>query len=164
MRLCIKQKVFSWTDKFSVKDENGNDKYYVEGEFFSWGKKLHVTDMGGQEVAFIQQKVWSFLPKYHVLVNGAQVAEIIKEFTLFRPHYSINVLGWDIDGNFWAHDYEITQNGSLIVAIQKEWFTWGDCYTLDISDPKDEIIAMAVVLTIDCVMASQAAAASSNHS
>ena len=44
MKLCIRQKVFSWVDRFTVFDENGADKYYVEGELFSWGKKLRVTD------------------------------------------------------------------------------------------------------------------------
>lgn len=57
MKLCIKQKVFSWVDRFTVFDGTGADKYYVEGEFFSWGKKLHVTDRTGRETAFIQQKV-----------------------------------------------------------------------------------------------------------
>lgn len=160
MRLCIKQKVFSWTDKFTVKDDQGQDKYYVEGEFLSWGKKLHVYDMNGSEVAFIKQKVWSFLPRYFVFINDMQIAEIVKAFSFLRPRYSIEGLGWEIEGSFWAHDYRITQNGLPIVTINKEWFTWGDSYTLDIADPKDEIIAMAVVLTIDCVMASQAASSS----
>ena len=44
MKLYIKQKVFSWVDRFTVFDETGADKYHGEGEFFSWGKKLYVTD------------------------------------------------------------------------------------------------------------------------
>lgn len=157
MKLYIKQKVFSWADKFTVKDENGQDKYYIQGELFSWGKKLHVNDVNGKEVAFIQQKVFSFLPKYFVFVNGEQIAEIVKEFTFLRPKYRIEGLDWDINGSFWAHDYEITQSGRHIVSICKEWMTWGDSYELDISDPRDEIVALAVVLTIDCVMAAAAA-------
>lgn len=35
MKLYIKQKVFSWGDKFTVKDVNGEDRYFVEGEIFS---------------------------------------------------------------------------------------------------------------------------------
>ena len=62
-----------------------------------------------------------------------------------------------------AHDYEITQNGFPIVSIRKEWMTWGDSYELNISNPRDEIVALAVVLTIDCVMAAAAAAASSSN-
>jgi len=51
-----------------------------------------------------------------------------------------------------AHDYEIIKNGHSIVSIRKEWMTWGDSYELDIANPEDEIVALAVVLTIDCVM------------
>ena len=63
MKLYIKQKVFSWKDRFTVKDADGNDRYTVEGEFFSWGRKLHVYNMAGREVASIQQEVWTWLPK-----------------------------------------------------------------------------------------------------
>lgn len=155
MKLYMKQKVFSWNDKFTVKGEDGQDKYFIEGEFFSWGKKLHVYNMSGREVAFIQQKVFSFLPKFFVFVDGVQVAEIVKEFTFFFPKYSITNLGWTIDGKFWEHDYSITKNGAPIVEIYKEWFTWGDSYVLDIANPADEVIALAVVIAIDCVKAAQ---------
>jgi len=45
MKLYLKQKVFSWRDRFFAKDESGNDRYAVEGEIISWGKKLRVYDM-----------------------------------------------------------------------------------------------------------------------
>lgn len=32
MNLYIKQKVFSWTDKFTVRDEAGNVRFTVGGE------------------------------------------------------------------------------------------------------------------------------------
>ena len=89
MKLYIKEKVFSWGDKFTVKDEYGNDKYFVQGEVFSWGKKLHVYDMTGNEVAFIKQEVWSFLPRFYVYCNNVQVAEIKKEFSFIFPKYSV---------------------------------------------------------------------------
>ena len=162
MKLYIKQKVFSWGDKFTVKNAHGEDKYYVEGEIFSWGKKLHVYDLNYREVAFIKQEVWSFLPRYYVYVGDREVAQIVKEFTFLFPKYRIDGLGWEIDGGFWNHDYEITRNGIPIVAIHKEWMTWGDCYEMDIADGADEIIALAVVMTIDCVLAAQAHASSNN--
>lgn len=155
MKLYIKQKIFSWNDKFSVYDESGVERYFVEGEFFSWGKKLHVYDKMQQEAAFIRQEVLTFLPKFIVSINGRDIAEIVKEFTFFKPKYRIDGLGWEIDGDFWDHDYEITKNGRTIVRLNKEWFTWGDCYELDIENPEDEIVALAVVLAIDCVLAAQ---------
>ena len=155
MKLYIKQKIFSWNDKFSIYDANGEEHYFVEGEFFSWGKKLHVYDYTQREAAFIRQEIFTFLPKFIVSVNGQDIAEIVKEFTFFKPKYRIDGPGWEIDGDFWDHDYGITKNGSTIVRISKEWFTWGDCYELDIENPEDEIIALAVVLAIDCVLAAQ---------
>lgn len=159
MKLYIRQKVFSWADRFTVKDAAGNDRYTVEGEIFTWGKKLHVYDMSEREVAFIRQEVWSFLPRYDVIVGDREVAQIVKEFSFLFPRYSIEGLGWEIDGSFWDHDYEIVQGERQVATIHKEWMTWGDCYEVDILNPADEIVALAVVLTIDCCLAAQAAAA-----
>ena len=153
MKLYIKQKVFSWGDKFTVKDAAGQDRYYVEGEVFTWGKKLHVYDMDGNEAAFIQQKMFSFLPTYHVFINDNQVAEIVKEFSFFKPYYTIYGPGWEAAGKFLYHDYEITQGEFPVATIQKEWMTWGDCYELDVPNPNHEVLALAVVLAIDCVIA-----------
>ena len=46
MKLYIKQRVFSWRDRFTIKDESGNDRYAAEGEFFTWGDsyELDITD------------------------------------------------------------------------------------------------------------------------
>ena len=152
MRLYMKEKVFSWNERFTVKDENGWDKYFVEGEFFSLGKKLHLLNVHGEEVAFIQQRLFTLMPRFSVSVAGREIAEIRKEFTFFFQRYVIDGLGWEIDGDVWAHDYVIRKNGRAIVRITKEWFTWGDSYVLDILEPADELIALAVVLTIDCVV------------
>jgi uncharacterized protein YxjI len=162
MKLFIKQKVFSWNDKFTIKDETGTDRYFVEGEIFSFGKKLHVYDAYQTERIFLQQKVWSFMPRFFVFVDGLQVAEIVKEFTFMKPKYSVLGLNWEVNGNFWAHDYEILNQGHVVVTIKKEWLTWGDTYVLDINDARDEINALAVVLAIDAVMAQQSSAANSS--
>lgn len=162
MKLYIKQKVFSWNDKFTVKDEAGTDRYFVEGEIFSFGKKLHVYDIHQTERIYLHQKVWSFLPRFYVFVDGLQIAEIVKEFTFFKPRYSVLGLNWEVNGNFWAHDYEILNQGHVVVTIKKEWLTWGDTYVLDINDARDEINALAVVLAIDAVMSQQRSSANSS--
>jgi len=155
MKLYIKQKVFTWGDKFSVADEYGTPRYQVQGEIFSWGKKLHVYDARGNERIFIQQKVFSFLPRYYIFIDGQQVAEITKRFTFFSPSYSVDGLGWNVEGDFFAHEYEVTDGGHSVAAISKQWFTWGDSYLLDILRPADELPALAVMLAIDCAVAQQ---------
>ena len=151
MKLYIKEKVFSWGDHFYVRDAAGRETYEVRGEVFSLGKKLHVCDMQGREVALITQRLLTFLPKYEVYVREEKVAEVKQVFSLLRPRFVVEGLNWDVEGRIMWHDYEITRNGSSVVTIRKEWMTWGDSYELDIANPADEIFALAVVLTIDCV-------------
>lgn len=153
MKLYIKQKVFSWGDKFNVSDDKGNTKYYVEGEIFSWGKKLHIYDNTGQEAAFIRQKVMSFLPRYYVEINGEVVATIVKEFTFFRQSYHLEGLNWKVDGDFLAHEYVMYDNRNEIMRMSKAWFTWGDSYELEIFNRENEILCLGVALAIDCAMA-----------
>lgn len=161
MKLYLKQKVFSWGDKFTVYDENGNDKYYVEGEIFSFGKKLHIFDLAGNEVCYIYQKLMSFLPKYFISKNGEDVAQVIKNFTLFHQSYSVDGLGWSVEGDFFAHEYEISSQMGTVALISKQWFTWGDTYEINIQQGVNEIDALAVVLVIDACL--QAAQNSQNH-
>ena len=156
MDLFIKQKVFSFGDKFSICDGAGNEIFYVEGEVFSFGKKLHLFDMAGNELAFVSQKVLSFLPRYYININGEQIAEVVKEFTFFRQRYTVNGLGWSVEGDFFDHTYDILDGDRLIVAVTKEWFTWGDTYRLSIAHDANVAAALAVVLVIDaCIEAAQ---------
>lgn len=155
MKLYMQQKIFSLRDRFYIRDRHGENRYYVEGELLSLGNKLHIFDMQGRELALVQQKLLTFLPKYVVSVQGKEVAEIVKELTLFRPSYVVNGPGWKVTGDFWDHDYEIKDGWNTIVRVSKEWFTWGDSYQLDIDDDVDPVLALAVVLAIDCVLDDQ---------
>lgn len=153
MKLYMKQKVFSWSDKFDIADEQGNNRYYAEGELFSWGKKLHIYNQAGQEVAFIRQKMMSWLPRYFVEINGNVVATIIKDFTLFSQSYHVEGLPWQMEGDFWAHNYCLHDDGCEIMRLSKAWFTWGDSYELEIFDPQNEILCLSVALAVDCAVA-----------
>ena len=42
-----------------------------------------------------------------------------------------------------------------IASISKELFNWTDTYTIDVADPRDALMALMVVLTIDAVKCSQ---------
>jgi uncharacterized protein YxjI len=155
MRLYLRQKVFSWRDRFFVYDEFGNERYYVEGEIFSWGKKLHVYDINGMEAAFIRQKVMSWMPRFFVEIGDRVVCEIVKELTLFRQSYRIEGLPWHMHGDFWAHEYSLENNGFQVMNLSKKWFTFGDSYELDIANPQDELLCLCVALAVDCALAIQ---------
>jgi uncharacterized protein YxjI len=161
MKLYMKQKVFSWRDRFFIKDESGDDRYYVQGEILSLGKKLRVFDSGGTEVAFIRQKVMSLLPRFFVEMNGRVVCTMVKELTFFRQSYRVEGLPWHLTGDFWAHEYSLTENGREIMRLSKKWFTWGDSYELYITDNQNELMCLCISLAVDCALALQNTAAAS---
>ena len=154
MKLYLKQRVFTWRDRFIVKDENENDRYAIEGEMFTWGKKLHVWDIQGREVAFIRQKVFSWMPRYVLEIDGRVVCEIVREFTILKQSYRLEGLAWRLEGDFFAHEYSMHDNNQSIMRMSKKWFTWGDSYELDIANPNDELLCLCVALAVDCAMAS----------
>ncbi len=154
MKLCIKQHVFTFGSKFSVYDEYGNEKYYVEGEIFTFGRKLHVYDTSGQEVAYIEQQLFTFTPVYSVYIAGSHAFDIHKKFTLFYSAYDIDGMGLEVEGDFLGHDYSVCKNGLQAAYISKEWFTFGDCYSLDVQDAENEIPVLCAAIVIDCVAAS----------
>jgi uncharacterized protein YxjI len=155
MKLYMKQKVFSWRDKFNIADEQGSLRYYAEGELFTWGKKLHIYDSTGQEAAFIRQKLMSWLPRYYVEINGVTVAAVVKKFTFFKPSYRVEGLPWQMQGDFWAHNYVMHDGQRDIMKLSKAWFTWGDSYELEIYDPRDELLCLCVALAVDCALAQE---------
>ena len=158
MKLYLKQKVFSWRDRFFVKDEDGYDRYSVQGEILSLGKRLRIYDSDGTEVAFIRQKVMSWLPRFFVEINGQVVCTIVKELTFFRQSYRVEGLPWHLTGDFWAHEYSLDENGREIMRLSKKWFSWGDSYELDITDSQNELMCLCIALAVDCALAAQNAA------
>ena len=77
-QLYIKQKVFSLGGKFTVKDQQENDVFYVEGSFMQVPKTFSIMNTARDEVALITKKVFSFLPKFFVEVKGSEVLMIKK--------------------------------------------------------------------------------------
>jgi len=159
MNLYIQQRIFTWGDKFSIYDADGNEKYYVEGEILTFGKKLHLYDLSGRELAYIEQQLLTFFPTYIIYRGGEEFAEVVKEFTFFHPEYTVSGPGmkaeWTVHGDFFDHDYEVTDGDTVVAAVNKEWFTLGDAYEIAFGKDVDEIAALAVVLVIDACIEAQ---------
>lgn len=158
--LYIKQKVFSLSGKFTVKDQQERDVYFVEGSFLQIPKTFSIMNTGRDEVALITKKVFSFLPKFFVEVNGREVLTIKKEFSFLKARYTIDAAGIEVQGNWWDMNFQVYQHGEVVGKVSKEWFTWGDSYKVQVMKEEMETIMIALVVAIDCVKADQAAASS----
>lgn len=157
-QLYIKQKVFSLSGKFTVKNEQEKDVYYVEGSFMKVPKTFSIMNASRDEVALITKKVFSFLPKFFVEVYGRQVLTIKKEFSFLKARYTIDSADIEVLGNWWDMEFQVLQHGVLIGKVNKEWFTWGDSYKVEILNEEMEELMIAFVVAIDCVKADEASA------
>ena len=108
--LYIKQKVFSLSDKFSVKDAEENEVYFVEGSLMKIPKTFSVINNRRNEVAMITKKTFSFLPTFFVDVPGQETMMIKKEFSFLKARYTIDAEGIEVQGNWWDMDFEVYQN------------------------------------------------------
>jgi uncharacterized protein YxjI len=157
-QLYIKQKVLNLSGKFTVKDEQERDVYYVEGSFMKVPKTYSIMNPAREEVALITKKMFSFLPKFFVEVNGQEVLTIKKELSFLKPRYTIEAAGIEVHGNWWEMNFQVLQHGEVVGQVSKELFTWGDSYKVQILNEEMESIIIALVVAIDCVKADQAAA------
>lgn len=149
MKLLIKQRVFSWTDTYDVYDENEHPKYFVKAEFLALGHRIHIYDQTKREVGMIKQRIPSLLPVFDIEVNGKNCGSVQKMFSFFKPKYELDYNGWRCEGDFLNWNYDVYEACSVAVHISKIPLHWGDTYEINIIDPKDELMALILVIAID---------------
>ena len=149
MKLLFKQRFFSWFDSYDIYDEAGNVVYTVKGQI-SWGHLLRIYDSNGNELGYIKEKVFTWQPKFEMYLGDTYIGNIKKEFTFFTPKYDIDCNGWHVEGDWVEWNYTIVNDFNQCVAnVSKEIWNWTDTYAIDVSDPKDAIYALMLVLAID---------------
>lgn len=149
MKLLFKQRFFSWFDSYDIFDENENVLFSVEGQL-SWGHRLHILNAKGEHVGTVKQRVMTFLPRFELYFGEEYVGCITKEFSFFRPNFSVDHNGWSIDGDFLEWDYQILDSaGALVAEVRKELFRMTDTYVIDVVREEDALSALMVVLAID---------------
>lgn len=149
MKLMIKQRVFSFREKFDIYDEFENVKYFAKGELFSFGHKLHVYDLHEREIGSVNEKLLTFPKKFEIVLNGTVRGHITKQFTFFKEKYDVDFNSWHVDGDFLDWEYDVFSGSRPIIHISKQWLAWGDTYIIDIENPEDEIMGLMLVLAID---------------
>jgi uncharacterized protein YxjI len=151
-RFIISEKMFSLGDDFHIYDENKSPLYFVDGQAFSWGDKLSFKDMNGNELAFISQKLLSLKPRYEIYREGKLFAEISKEFSWLNQKFTLDVPGpndYSINGSFWKHDYSFTRGGKTVATVSKYNWNWTDTYGIEIADGEDVISILCSAIVID---------------
>ena len=104
----MKQKLLAWGDDYTIKDEAGQDVYFVDGKVFTWGKQLSFQDMAGNELLVHQAAAPELGAEIRDIPRREAGAVVTKElFTLFSCRFVVDVPGPDdlvAKGDFMDHD------------------------------------------------------------
>lgn len=156
MKLLIKQRVFSWTDCYDVFDETGLAKYLVKAEFFTFGHQIHIYDkLTGQRLGSVQERLFTLMPTFDISIGDRLVGTVRKKLAFFRENYEVDYRGWDVEGDCFGWDYRVMQGKLEVMSIFKQWLSWGDTYTLQFTNPANELPGLLLVIAIDAANCSR---------
>jgi uncharacterized protein YxjI len=153
MKYIMRQKLWSWGNDFVIKDESGNDAFFVDGKVFALRDQLSLADMAGNEICLIQKKILAWGPTYEMFHQGQLVATVKESlFTLLGHRFYVDVPGPDdieAAGNFTDHEYTFSRGGQAVAAVSKSWFTWADTYGVDVTDDSDAPLILVATVVIE---------------
>ena len=155
MRYVMSQKFFSLAGSFSIKDENEQDVYFVKGKIFSFGDKLSFQDPEGNELVYIDQRLLNWGPTYE-LWRGADLLAVVKRelFSFIHHRFTVDVPGPDdleAEGDFFDHEYTFTRGDRVVATVSKKWFSWTDTYGIDVAEGEDPVLILASAVVVDMV-------------
>lgn len=156
MRYLLKQKLFSFGDDFTIKDDAGNAVFQVDGKAFKiLREKLAFEDMQGHELAFIRERLIALTPSYEILRNGECVAVVKKDLiNLFRCGFTVDVPGPDdleAQGSLLDHEYTFTRGSRTVATVSKKWFSFTDTYGVELEAGEDPVLILASTVIIDMI-------------
>ena len=116
-----------------------------------WNRKFVIYDLEKNVLATIKQEPKSLLKKkFYVYIGDQQKAAITKEISVL-PKFTIEGLDWQLHGAM-RLEYEMLQNGLEVFSLHEEHTPWGRRPVLNIKYPEDELLALAVSMTISYAM------------
>ena len=161
MRYVMKQKLWSLGSDYTVNDEGGQPRFFIDGKAWSFGDSLSFQDMAGNELARIEQKLLAWGPTYELYDGGGRLHAVVKEhlWTMFNYRFTVDV-GADgptpndleIQGNFTAHEYIFLRGNQPVAHVSEKWFTFADTYGVDVAADQDPVLILACTVIVDlCV-------------
>ena len=149
MKLLFKQKFFSWFDSYDVFDEEGNTVFTIKGEL-ALGHLLRIYDANKNALGYVKEKIFTWLPKFEMYLGEDYIGCIKKEFSFFKPKFTVDCNGWYVDGDWFEWDYAVLDSSSRVIArVSKELWKWMDTYSIDVYSEEEALKVLMLVLAID---------------
>ena len=153
MRFQMHEKLLSIGDDYWIEDSNGERAFRVNGKALRIRDTWVLEDRNGHEVAKIKERKLSVRDKISIDI-GAEHATVKKAVIGFRDRFHVELdHGEDlkVHGNIVDHEYEVERDGHEIAKISKKWFRVRDTYGIDVTDPQDAALVLAVTVAVDAL-------------
>ncbi|HLX59440.1 MAG TPA: LURP-one-related family protein [Ktedonobacteraceae bacterium] len=156
MRYHIKERAWSLTEAFVVRDQAGNAVFEIRGKFFHIGDNLEMFDIGtGQELVQIKQRVISLMPHYEIDRIGMFSASMHEQFHFFGEKFKIQAsdgTDFHVQGDIWNWDFSLSDgSGNLLAQIGRQFSLFRDSYAVDVAQGVDAPFVIALAIVIDMI-------------
>ena len=155
MKYYMKPKFFAIKEDFWIKNEYGEDTFFVDKKFLSLGLQFNMIK--NNEILYsVKEKLLTFLSNYEIYDNMEVVAKVNQKLTFMRDKIKVDSKygEFTIQGNLFDYSYRIYQDNIVVAKIEKELFAFTDNYQVDI-DFEDEAFILTLVVIIDNIIDKQ---------
>ena len=164
--LFTSTKVFTLHHKIDITDDREQVVYQARSKFFSLRDKTDITDAAGNQVAHIERKIFTIHQRHFVtMADGLQFELSTELLHLIKDVTNIVGLGWQLRGNIIGLNFDLyDRDGSVIAVIGQKLFSIHDKYCVDIYQPEQEAVVVAILVTLQHMIRDREAASSSSGS
>lgn len=150
-KYIFKEKIFKITDKYWIKDENGEDAFYLDQDFTFMGYKAAVFSPDKKRLFTINKKIISLLPKFFIDFEDGSKMVINKRFTLLRKSIDVDTDFGRINlkGSIWDYNFLISLDGKKIGEVNRKFISLTDHYVLSVFDENYTLAMIALVICLN---------------
>lgn len=137
---------------FVIQDSCGNSVYEVTGEFFSFGQRFLLYDGARNVAAKISGVRLSSVCQYSVSAGKERIRVSANGLSQRRP---LRIIGrrWRFRGSLLTRSFDFVDSAQRVVMTHGRcWETGGDCYAVEIADPKNVLFCLCLAVIADCTV------------
>ena len=98
----------------------------------------------------IKEKVLNFFPTFEIYKDNTPIGKIKQKPTFFKSKYVCDLKDYQVDGDFWALNYDVKKSGVSVASVNKKFFSLSDTYTIECNS-EDAFNILLIVVAIDAI-------------
>ncbi|AMB98634.1 hypothetical protein AWM75_00880 [Aerococcus urinaehominis] len=153
-KLTFRQKIFQITDKYWIKDQDGNKAYQVDQDLRLIGDKIHVNDANKEPIFTVTRKIIRLFPTYEIEFTSGETIKVRSQLSFMKRKLKVTSDDFklQVKGNLIDYKFKIYQDGDLIGSIGKKMISIGDSYVVTVENTDFEQVLVGIAIAIDNLM------------